>query len=188
MNNDKYINNITLEYLLNPILYEKITDNKNTTDNELLKDISFYRHRICKLTKDMSKGKFIDNNLKKIFITYSASIIYYFKQLDEKELLQSYYNNLLLSDTSNSINITDLSNITNNINNINNLIINKPIINSDLTKFVKRININPDEKILPQKRAVDINNPKFKTKGINSAKIKEKSNNNIDETFKKQNK
>jgi hypothetical protein len=214
MNNDKYINNITLEYLLNPILYDKIIDKKNISDNELLKDISFYRQRICKLTKDMSKGKFIDNNLKKMFITYSASIIYYFKQLDEKELLQSYYNNLLISDISNSINMPDLSNIVNNMNNmnntndisnmnntndisninnindisnINNLIINKPIINNDLTNFVKRININPDEKILPQKRVFDIKDPKFKTKGIKPAKIKEKSNDNINETFNKQN-
>ena len=60
--NQEYINSVTLEYLLNPLLYNKINDQKNASSNLLFQDIKFYRKRICQITKDMCKGEFIDEN------------------------------------------------------------------------------------------------------------------------------
>ena len=34
--------------------------------------------------KDMCKGKYIDDNLKTVFLNYANTLIYYLKQLDEK--------------------------------------------------------------------------------------------------------
>ena len=51
MDENQYINSITLEYLLNPSIYEKINTQKNSSDNLIFKDIKFYRQRICQITK-----------------------------------------------------------------------------------------------------------------------------------------
>ena len=184
MNNEKYINNITLEILLNPILYDRI-NNSNYNSNELIsQNILFYKRRICKITKDMCKGEFINDNFKKLFINYATTIVYYLKHLDEKDILQSDYIDLNMLDNSytniNNNNIIDNSNIINA--NIDNIIMNKLKTTIDLDKFVKRINIQPVEKILPKQRIVNINDPVLKNKGI-----KEKSNNSINETSKKKN-
>ena len=89
--NEEYINSVTLEYLLNPLLYSKINDQKNASSNLIFKDIKFYRKRICQITKDMCKGEYIDDNLKLVFLNYASTITYYLKQLDEKDILQSDY-------------------------------------------------------------------------------------------------
>ena len=81
MNDEQYINSVTLEYLLNPNLYEKMNSQKNSSDNLIFKDIKFYRQRICQITKDMCKGKYIDDNLKTIFLNYANTIIYYLKTI-----------------------------------------------------------------------------------------------------------
>jgi hypothetical protein len=57
---EEYINKITLQYLLNPNL---IVNNEIDND-ELEKDIKFYRKRINQITKDMCKTNYINNNLK----------------------------------------------------------------------------------------------------------------------------
>ena len=199
MNNEKYINNITLEYLLNPILYEKINDTNNKTSNKLiLDDILFYRQRICKLTKDMCKDNYTNNNLKNIFMNYATAIVYYLKQLDEQDILQSEYDNLQLTDNEHLDSALDpvldpaldptldpsLDPDLDPLKTFNNILINKPTVTKNLDNFVKRINVEPIKQILPKKRVVNINNPSLKTKGIKPKKIKEKSYTNIDETFK----
>jgi len=188
MNDEKYINNITLEYLLNPILYDKIINQNNDINKLLSDDILFYRQRICKLTKDMCKGNYIENNFKKIFLNYAASIVYYLKQLDEKDILQSEYDELNVDNQidnqtfnvddqidNQTLNLVDeINNQTLNVDNqhlnvvneINNLIINQPKITNNLDHFVKRINIESKEKIIPKCRVVNINDPILKKKGL----------------------
>jgi len=188
MNNEKYINNITLEYLLNPNLYEKINDQKNDVNQLLLlEDIIFYKQRICKLTKDMCKGNYTNNNLKNIFINYASTIVYYLKQLDEKDILQSEYDNMETLDNSN-IELNDISNsnyLTNNIIDTNNLIINKPKISNNLDNFIKKVNIVSTEKIIPKKRIINIKDHDHKIKGVKTKNKKEKSCDNINETIQK---
>lgn len=186
MNIEKYINNITLEYLLNPSLYERINNTKYNSEELILQDILFYKRRICKITKDMCKGEFINDNFKNLFLNYATTIVYYLKHLDEKDILQSDYTDLNIIDNSciNVNNYIDNNNDNNNIqNDIDSIIMNKVKNNSDLDKFVKRINIEPVEKILPKQRIPNTTNPILKSKGI-----KEKSCNNINETSNKKNK
>ena len=173
MNTEKYINNITLEYLLNPILYEKlITEKNNPNQLLLLEDIVFYKQRICKITKDMCKGNYIDNNLKDLFINYAATIVYYLKQLDEKDILQSEYDNInqLDIDSETSTNINEIDIDTEISKKVNEIIINKPKIINNIDNFIKKNNIIPTNKILPTKRIVNINDPILKTKGIKNKK------------------
>lgn len=88
-NKDSYINKITLEYLLNPSIHIKTVNS-----NDLLeKDINLYKKRICQITKDMSRGEFINNNLQSIFNNYASQLIYYFKQVDYDNKYHKEYNN-----------------------------------------------------------------------------------------------
>ena len=161
MNEEQYINSITLEYLLNPCLYEKINHQKNTNDKLVFKDIIFYRKRICQVTKEMCKGEYINETFKTMFLNYAHSIVYYLKQLDEKDILQSDYTNLNLKVTNPMIN-----DISNNYEDINELLINKPQCINNLDNFVKKINVHIPDKILPQRRIANINDPALKKKGL----------------------
>jgi hypothetical protein len=171
MKNEEYINSVTLEYLLNPALYEKISSQKNNSNNLIFKDIKFYRRRICQTTKDMCKGEYINDNLKTAFLNYASTITYYLKQLDEKDILQSDYTDFQFTPSIAHCLSTDLSSTFN----VDNLIINTPQNTNNLDNFVKKINIEEDNKILPQRRIANIKDPALKKKGLK----KEKSHHNI---------
>ena len=162
MNNEEYINSVTLEYLLNPVLYDRINCQKNNSDNLIFKDIRFYRKRISQITKDMCKGEYINNNLKTVFLNYANTIVYYLKQLDEKDILQKDYTDFKVTPSIVQYLTGDLSN---NLN-IDNILINTPPPNNNLDNFVKKINVELEEKILPQKRIANIKDPALKTKGL----------------------
>lgn len=92
-----YINKITLEYLLNPSIHIKTVN----SDELLEKDINFYKKRICQITKEMSRGEIINNNLQSIFNTYASQLIYYFKQIDYEDKHQEEYNTLTANEQTN---------------------------------------------------------------------------------------
>ena len=154
---EKYINKITLQYLLNPNL---IVNNEIDND-ELEKDIKFYRKRINQITKDMCKANYINNNLKSIFHNYVSEIISYFKQQDLKEIYQQEYNDLSFNNKI----ISNNNNYENNYENIDELltISSNPIT---LNSFVKKININSTPEIIPIKKDINIRDPSFRKKGV----------------------
>ena len=185
MSDNKYINNVTLECLLNPSLYEKIyNDNKNTQE-DITKDILFYRKRLIQLTRNMAKGEYNNSNLKHIFITYATSLIYYLKQEDLKDICQKDY--IEINDCNKKFNDlqdnkeTIFSNI--NLDDADSLLINIPKNNNNsLDSFVKKINVNLEQTFLPKKREININDPKLKYKGL-----KNKSSYSIDDNIKEKN-
>ena len=168
--NQEYINSVTLEYLLNPLLYNKINDQKNASSNLLFKDIKFYRKRICQITKDMCKGEYINDNLKTHFLNYTYALIYYLKQLDEKDIYQEEYNDLITNtqDISciNLENIEDTERENTEREDPNDLLINKPEPINNLDNFIKKINIKNEDKILPQRKVANINDPNLRAKGV----------------------
>jgi len=161
---NSYLNKITLEYLLNPCLYERINQRNNGIENDIMKEIQFYRKRINHLTKEMSRGEYINDNFKKLFINYSSALIYYFKQIDEKDILQEEYDNLDNSNTNTNRNKN--SDGDDNQNNANNLLIKKKEEVHNLDNFVRKVNVNMNPKILPKQRNANIKNPDLKKKGI----------------------
>lgn len=170
--NEEYINSVTLEYLLNPLLYSKINDQKNASSNLIFKDIKFYRKRICQMTKDMCKGDYINDNLKSQFLNYANAIIYYLKQLDEKDIYQEEYNNLTINK------IQDISNVNVENKDLDNddpdhLLINQPDPINNLDNFIKKINIKNEDKIIPQRKVANINDPNLKRKGVKKGVKKE---------------
>jgi hypothetical protein len=168
MDNEEYINKITLEYLLNPNML--IKNNQSLLDTKLDKDIKFYRKRICQLTKDMIKGNYPNNDLQIIFQKYASELIYYFKQQDTKDIYQQEYLDLSLN------NIKDTNaELEHDIESINNMLINSTNDSvPNLENFVKKISVNTSENhIIPQKKNINIKDPKLRVKGVKTISSKE---------------
>ena len=119
----------------------------------------------------MCKGTYIDDNLKTIFLSYANTIIYYLKQLDEKDILQTDYSDLKSSQPICQRLASNLSCDSSSNFNADNLIINKPKEIRNLDDFVKKINIDVTEKILPIRRIANIKDPKLKIKGVKKKNI-----------------
>lgn len=164
MDNEEYINKVTLEFLLNPLLQDKFKKNEDK-DIDFVNDLRFYRKRICKLSKDMCKGIYVNDNLKPIFINYATTLIYYLKQLDEKDILQSEYKDFIHDSPTTDISMNICS------QNLDNLLINTPKPVNNLDKFVKKLHVEIPDKILPQRKITNTKDPKLKTKGLKKNNI-----------------
>jgi len=176
-NNDKE-KNATLEYLTNPVYYnsvKKTTDKINNKNNK--EDIKFYRKRITALTKEMLKGIFPNETLKKIYENYTHSLITHFKMIDTKDIIQEEYSLLNVNNENNENNENTIKQIKefNTIQQANEHIMKKPIINSPtLDNYViKMENKDKDnEHEMPSKKKIDLSCPTLKTKGVEKKKKK----------------
>jgi len=168
--------NATLEYLTNPVYYKsvkKTSDKINKKNNK--EDIKFYRKRITSLTKEMLKGVFPNEPLKKIYEDYSSSIISHFKMVDTKDIIQQDYTLF----NNESTNFLDLSiNEFNTIEKANEQMLKKVINVSTLDNYVIKSG-NKDENnnennnsSLPSKKNIDLHCPTLKTKGVIEKKKK----------------
>lgn len=162
MNNINTINGITLEYLLNPVLYDKVKNNKEPKSKNNLENIEFYKDRIITITKKMCKNKFENDTLKSAFIVYVNTLIYHFKTEDVKNIIQEEYKNINNNDrkldsinenidyNDNSLNkLIDSTNLTNELNK---LLIKNDV--KDLNCFVtkKKLNNNKKNTFIPKQK------------------------------------
>tara|TARA_B100001093_G_C26763229_1_gene986680 strand:+ start:688 stop:1158 length:471 start_codon:yes stop_codon:yes gene_type:complete len=150
----EYINKITLECLLNPLLQSRVNIIK---DVEYDDDLKFYKKRIIQLTKDMIKGNYPNSEIETLFKNMITHIIYYFKKLDTKDILQEEYRDLVVS------NIIESNDI--DCDNLDTLMFKKDKTNN-LDKFVKKLDIDTKQKILPHYKQANIKDPKLKKKGV----------------------
>ena len=179
--NEKIINKITLECLMNDALYEKYV-NKNfkkqkEDDRELLEDLGFYSKRITNLTRELLKvatdpdykSQYRDekyNYLRDIISVYSQSLIEHFKHEDMKDIIQEQINKADLTPTNPN---STSSNPELKIN-PGNL---KTILESDLENLMENIDKN-----LAQQKADKYNWDKFVVKRV-QADISNPANNII---------
>lgn len=177
MNNINELEKLTIECLINPAHYKKYFKNDTETDIEFLNDKKFYRKRIINCMKEMFNGNFPNKSSEDNFNIYIKTIILYLKELDYKEILQEDY-----KDLSDNL-ITERENLKNN-NKFNqeksdNLLYReqKKKINT-IDNFVKHKNEEIVSYALPEKKDINLKDPKFKKKGLPK---KEKYSNNINE-------
>ena len=183
MNNNFY----DIEYLMN---IKKSTDNKNKVDKISKKNKKFYRKRINSITNELILDNFkeIDKypEINSSFSNYIGILINYFKLLDKNELLQNEYDDnenieLKLEDCTNmdidEINCTENTCTNMDIDNFNKIMVTKKStkINTLDNFVVKKINKINDEifnnlLLLPQKKILNLKDPKFKTKGVRKKK------------------
>lgn len=169
-----------LEYLMNPILYDKYTQlSFKQRDAEFLKDKQFYRKRIQQMAKDCSKFKLVKGTqeppktLMTAFDAFAKQCIVHFKTCDETECYQEEYKELK-SIPEESAAFAEIGEL--NVSEIDtNLLGNQPdrkIITMD--EFVEKKKTKPPKPIhLPKQKQVNVRDEKYRTKGLKKNKSNE---------------
>lgn len=181
---EAFLNQITLDCLLNKEMYNKHLRNKKLKQTNK-EERKFYRKRTYNLFKEIINGKPPKNlapDIKYAYDTFVNAAIMYFKTIDCSDIIQSEYNGCDFalegcSDATWDASANIPSNKEADVLLMRSIKINPPT----LDKFVKRTSIRPAEKmILPQQREINLNAPELKNKGVknNNTIIYEEKNTN----------
>jgi len=199
---ENMINQITLECLINKEQYNKFVANNNKYMLPNKRDKKFYRKRILQLTRDIltnNAPEKMTNDVLFAFENYVKICIPYFQMIDESDIIQSEYENLLddlqLDENNNSKNINNNLNDDNNANNSNEIktihadkLMLRQIKNDKYTldKFVKITNTKKEEVIIPTQKDINLKEPSLRNKGIPDKSIRKKKN--IDNKYEEESK
>lgn len=173
----EYVNQVTLECLMNKDTYKKyVATKKKSVVNK--KDQKFYRRRILSLTKELlypeeattppaTKTTIKDPNIVGLFQIYSKACIEYFKSLDTNDIIQDDYSTLTPETTEMSPqDIKTQSEIDQQF--MRSIHVKEA---TTLDKFVKRSTTAPKEDpILPKQKDINLRDPALKNKGIRKKK------------------
>jgi hypothetical protein len=179
---DDFVNQVTIDYLLNKEQYQNYLNNKLIKSCNK-KDKKFYRKRIYNLTKELLLNKEeaypVLPDVQYSFDNYIRSCIHYFKSLDNNDIIQEEYKYLDLLNTSlDDIELNDQNdekeindkNVKND-KKIDNLFMRSiPLQKKNLDSFVINKNKNNENIILPIQKEIDLKNPILKNKGISKKK------------------
>ena len=175
MSSEKYIENVTIQYLLNPNLQNQIIKNNTILSKDFNDDVKFYKKRIGQYVKDICKDinsetfEISTNDKTKLScINFIKNLIEDYKFNDTKDILQEEY------EEYNVINNYDISNINNNELNsnyeIDSILLKEEKKTISLDNFVKVKNITKRE-ILPNKREANLQEPHLRYKGVKKKNI-----------------
>jgi len=168
---ESFVNQITLDCLLNKEVYGKHLRSKNVKQINK-EERKFYRKRTFNLFKEMMNGNAPENLLPDVKYAYDNfynSTIQYFKTIDNNDIIQSEYKDVVFLTSNFSDIYTDCS-----INSIKNsdadLLLTRSITLNNpptLDKYVIRtFNKKKEQIILPKQKEINLNDPGLKTKGI----------------------
>tara|TARA_Y100000389_G_scaffold71076_1_gene67801 strand:- start:35535 stop:36074 length:540 start_codon:yes stop_codon:yes gene_type:complete len=176
MSSEKYIENVTIQYLLNPNLQNQIIKNNTILSKDFNDDVKFYKKRISQYVKDICKDinsetfEISTNDKTKLAcINFIKNLIEDYKFNDTKDILQEDYE---------EYNITNNYDISNNIDNneldsnhdIDNILLKEKKKTISLDNFVKVKNVSKRE-ILPNKREANLQEPHLRYKGVKKKNI-----------------
>ena len=176
----EYVNQVTLECLMNKDTYKKyVATKKKSVVNK--KDQKFYRRRILSLTKELLYPEEIatttkpttattttnDPNIVGLFQIYSRACIEHFKTLDKNDIIQEDYSTLTQETAEMSIeDIKTQAEIDQQF--MRSIHVKEA---TTLDKFVKRNTPVPKEDpILPKQKDINLRDPALKNKGIRKKK------------------
>ena len=179
----EYVNQVTLECLMNKDTYKKyVATKKKSVVNK--KDQKFYRRRILSLTKELLYPEEAaekqtttptptttlshDPNIVGLFQIYSKACIEYFKTLDKNDIIQEDYSGLTSTETP-EMSAEDIKTQAE----IDQLFMRSIHVKEPTTldKFVKRSTTAPKEDpILPKQKDINLRDPALKNKGIRKKK------------------
>ena len=167
---EAFVNQVTLDCLLNKQMYNNQIKTKKS--NQINKEErKFYRKRIFNLFKEIINGNTPENLLPDVKYAYDNfinSTIQYFKTIDNNDIIQSEYKDIVFS-TSNFSDIYIDSSVNSTINTEFDLLLTRSIkLNvPTLDKYVKKTSTKKKEDIiLPKQKEINLNNPELKTKGL----------------------
>ena len=175
---DNFVNQVTLDCLVNKEFYNKHIANQ--AKREISRsDKKFYRKRVYNLTRELLLSKEEPPNLfpdvKHAFDHFINTCIHYFKTIDNNDIIQSDYQSVKdlanMGSTIPELNVDDIH----SKEEADKLLMRTIQINNSLDNFIKRKRIKPPEKmILPKQKDVNLKDPSLKLKGI-SKSIKKKN-------------
>jgi hypothetical protein len=186
---DNYINQVTLDCLINKEQYNKHIANQNTKLSNR-KDKKFYRKRIYNLTKELLLSKEEPSDLfpdvKYAFDIFVNTCIQNFKTIDRNDIIQSDYQNisdsLKIGSNIPELDITDIS----SKEEADKLLMKTIQINNSLDNFVTRkITKSPEKLIIPKQKDINLQDPSLKLKGVINSVKKKNINNKYEEDNKK---
>ena len=164
-----------LEYLMNPILYDKYQKlSSKERETLFLQDKQFYRKRIQQMAKDCSKYKLVKGaceppkSLITSFDAFAKQCILYFRTIDENECYQKEYANMENLDKK-DVNENLILPNTEDMKQLDvEILATKPqskIITMD--DFVeKKINKQMKPLHLPKQKNANVKDDKYRTKGL----------------------
>ena len=176
MSSEKYIENVTIQYLLKPNLQNQIIKNNTILSKDFNDDVKFYKKRISQYIKDICKDinsetfEISTNDKTKLAcINFIKKLIEDYKFNDANDILQEDYE---------EYNVTDKYDISNNISNnelisnhdIDNILLKEEKKTISLDNFVKVKNVTKRE-ILPNKREANLQEPHLRYKGVKKKNI-----------------
>ena len=164
------INDVSLEYLINPILNDKIKINLEKSDKEFENDKKFYRKRIVNLTKNLFNDDKNLENLNNIFNLYCKNIIEYLKQIDRKDIISNIYNNSDIEIINSNIDNDNIELNDKKLHIFNSIVYKESKKNLNLNKFIN-IKKNNNENNFPLQKDIDLKDPKLKKKGLKKKNI-----------------
>ena len=173
---EAFVNQITLDCLLNKEMYSKHLRSKKTKQ-ENKEGRKFYRKRSYNLFKEMISGNIPEDlppDVKYAYDNFINSTIHYFKTIDNNDIIQSEYKDVDIQLHTCSESCTDLSaNLTSSLEADKLLLRSIKIDVPTLDKYVKRTYTKKKETtlILPQQREINLNDPELKNKGLKKNNI-----------------
>lgn len=164
---------VTLMYLANSVYQDEQEKNEPANKKKEKEEFKFYRKRIHALSKDMLKGKYPNESLKKAHKTFVKHMINYFKVTDRADLLQEEHKNNIID--SPEIACEQQLPLDATIEEANQCIMRtslQPIATMDQFVNVRKVKIEqPDP---PRRKNINIKTEDHKRKGLKKKKKKEK--------------
>jgi len=162
---------VTLKFLANNV-YQEMMEHRIAVVRPSPDDCSFYNKRLLNMIKDMLRGKYPNDDIKKEHLNYIDTLIEYMKIQDRSDIIQKEYAKQVsfskYEQSSEDKPMLDISTIDINMLNV----INEPkqptLDNFVLTKKVV-IKEVPDHPVI---KNIDIKTESHKTKGIKQKTIK----------------
>ena len=182
---EAFINQVTLDCLLNKQMYNKQIRTKKAKqiNNEERK---FYRKRIFYLFKEIINGNIPDDlspDVKYAYDNFMNTTIQHFKIIDNNDIIQTEYKDEIIThDISSNIFIDCSNNLEPEKNHRENLKSDNLDIDLLLTRSIKlnvptldkyvtkTRNKKQEEIIMPKQKEINLIDPQFKTKGIKNKK------------------
>jgi hypothetical protein len=194
---EEFVNQITLNYLMNKDQYNKyVTNSTIKSPNEAnKKDKKFYRKRVFNVVKQLLSSQETEieprmfSDVKNAFDNFVKLCIHSFKVLDNSDIIQDDYKDIAESIILNlDLNQELDTNITKEEADLL-LVRSIKIANPTLDNFVKRkYTKKPEQIVMPQQKDINLKDPIFRTKGIldkGKDKGKDKDKDNLNSIDKK---
>ena len=184
---ESFINQVTLDCLLNKQQYNKYLFNK-TEKVSNRKDKKFYRKRIFSLTKELlltkERPEFLFPDVEYAFDNYVNSCIQYFKTIDSNDIIQNEYSSFVgIATLSNITELADDDVDLQSKEDADKLLMRSiNISKSSLDNFVKtKLTKKAEEMVLPKQKDINLADPILKTKGVLKFDKKKNITNKYDE-------